>query len=225
MPQSPHRTIRIFFEKRGRVKYISHLDLMRAMSRAVRRAALPIWYTEGFNPKPYLSFPLPLPLGQEGLREALDLRLLEDIAFDEISLRMNEALPEGLRVLSIAEPWHKPGEIAMAAYEITFTAKDFSEVRRRLDNKDELKARKMGKQGHRKVEKEIALAPLIFGGCAAIDLYLMDNPAGPEIHMACVLAAGSERNLNPALLVEALGGEVVSIVRTGLMRKDGGRWE
>ena len=65
MTGSTMQNIRIFFEKRGRVKYISHLDLMRAMSRAVRRAALPIWYTEGFNPKPYLSFPLPLPLGQE----------------------------------------------------------------------------------------------------------------------------------------------------------------
>ena len=219
------QNIRIFFEKRGRVKYISHLDLMRAMSRAVRHAALPIWYTEGFNPKPYLSFPLPLPLGQEGLREAMDLRLLEDLPFDEIARRLNEALPEGLRVLRVAEPWYKPGEIAAAAYDVIFTSDNIEEVKRRLDNIEALKAKKMSKQGHRKVEKEFALAPLIFGGCAATDLRLMDTQAGQEVHMTCRLAAGSEKNLNPALLVEALGGAAVRIVRTGLLRADGGAWE
>jgi len=210
------RNIRIFFEKRGRVKYISHLDLMRAMTRAVRRAALPIWYTEGFNPKPYLSFPLPLPLGQEGLREAMDLRLLEDMSFDEISRKLNEALPEGLYVLAVTEPWYKPGEIATASYEITFTG-DLAEIKRRLENKEELTAKKMSKQGRRKVEKEIALAPLIFSCELSEDT--------TQLRMHCALAAGSEKNLNPALLVEALGGAIVSVVRTGLLRKDGSRWE
>jgi len=211
------RNIRIFFEKRGRAKYISHLDLMRAMSRAVRLAALPIWYTEGFNPHPYLSFPLPLPLGQEGLREAMDLRLLEDMPFDEIARRMDDALPMDLRVLGVAEPWNKPGEIAMADYEITFTAEDFDEVRRRLANKESLTAKKMGKKGHRKVEKEIALAPLIFSD----ELIVEEDKA----LLKCRLAAGSEKNLNPALFVETLGGVVVNIVRKALLKADGSVWE
>ena len=46
------RTLRVFFEKRGNIRYISHLDLMRTMTRAIRRSGIPLWYTEGFNPHP-----------------------------------------------------------------------------------------------------------------------------------------------------------------------------
>ena len=158
--------IRIWFEKRGRAKYISHLDLMRAMTRAVRRAQLPLWYTEGFRPHPYLSFPLPLPLGQEGLREALDLRIIEEKGFDlrEAGERLNTVLPEGLRVLEAVQPWAGAGEIRAAEYEILLPCDDpqaFTKNAARLLGEGKLTAKKMAKQGHRKVEKEIALAPLI----------------------------------------------------------------
>ena len=149
----------------------------------------------------------------------MDLRLLEDMPFDEIARRLNDALPEGLRVLAVAEPWYKPGEIAAAEYDIIFTSDNFEEVRRRLDNKEQLTAKKMSKQGRGKVEKEIALAPLIF------KFELAANAAQPTVRAHCALAAGSEKNLNPALLMEALGGAVVSVVRTGLLTKDGRRWE
>ncbi|MBQ9964192.1 MAG: DUF2344 domain-containing protein, partial [Clostridia bacterium] len=58
--------MRITFSKTGSARYISHLDLNRTMTRAVRRAGLPIWYTEGFNRHPYLTFAAPLSLGYEG---------------------------------------------------------------------------------------------------------------------------------------------------------------
>jgi len=210
--------MRIWFEKRGRARYISHLDLMRAMSRAVRRAALPIWYTEGFNPHPYLSFPLPLPLGQEGLREALDLRLTEET--QDIAARLNAVLPEGLRVLEVKQPWAGPGEIKAAEYEINLPCDDprvWAQNAKHLLAAGSLTARKTGKQGHRKIEKEIALAPLI----------LRCEPAAGEtgVLLHCVLAAGSERNLNPALLVEALGGTGAAITRVRLLRGDGEEWE
>ena len=48
---------RLTFAKKGRARYISHLDLMRAMQRAIKRAGVPIWYTQGFNPHSYLMFP------------------------------------------------------------------------------------------------------------------------------------------------------------------------
>ena len=54
--------VRTVFEKKGRAKYISHLDLNRFMMRAFRRSGLPIWYTEGFNPHPYATFALALSL-------------------------------------------------------------------------------------------------------------------------------------------------------------------
>ena len=203
--------IRIWFEKRGRAKYISHLDLMRAFTRAVRRAALPLWYTEGFNPHPYLAFPLPLPLGQEGLREAMDLRLVAPMPFDEVRARLNAVLPEGLRVLSVTEPWAKAGEIKAAAYRVVTDCDPLqAEALLRAGN---LTAKKTGKQGRRKVEKEILLAPLIVSYAFS----------GNELH--CVLAAGSEVNLNPALLIAALGGTRAEITRVQLLRGDGSAWE
>jgi len=214
------QNIRIWFSKRGRAKYISHLDLMRAMSRAVRRAGLPIWYTEGFNPHPYLSFPLPLPLGQEGLREAMDLRLPEDMPLDEIARRFDGVLPEGIEILCASQPWCGPGEIAAAAYEIAIPCDDPDEWRANAEYLLEagtLTAKKMGKQGHRKVEKEISLAPLIH-------TYAL-RPGACEAHLTCTLAAGSERNLNPALLCEALGGPSPQITRLKLLRADGSEWE
>ncbi len=68
------KSVRIWFEKRGLAIYTSHLDMNRCLTRAVRRANIPLWYTEGFNPHPYITFLLPLPLGQEGRREPLDIR-------------------------------------------------------------------------------------------------------------------------------------------------------
>ncbi|MCI8553812.1 MAG: DUF2344 domain-containing protein [Clostridiales bacterium] len=113
------KTVRIRFSKTGRARYISHLDLSRVMQRALRRADVPLWYTEGFNRHPYVTFAAPLSLGFEGLRETMDFRLVEDMAFDELVRRLDEAVPEGIRVLSAAEPVMKPGQIARARYRLT----------------------------------------------------------------------------------------------------------
>ena len=79
---------RIVFEKRGRVKYISHLDLNRCMLRAVRRSGLPAWYTEGFHPHMYLMFPLALSLGAESTCEVMDIRLTQEVPPEEILARL-----------------------------------------------------------------------------------------------------------------------------------------
>lgn len=114
------RTVRIVFSKTGRAKYISHLDLTRAMTRVVRRAGIPLWYTEGFNRHPYLTFAAPLSLGYEGMRETMDIRLEEDIPYHQLVQRLNNALPEGLQALSAAEAVAKPGELAAGTWKLTF---------------------------------------------------------------------------------------------------------
>lgn len=77
------RTVRVTFRKLGRARYISHLDVNRTMTRALRRAGLPVWYTEGFNRHPYLTFASPLSLGFEGERETMDIRLEGEMPLDE----------------------------------------------------------------------------------------------------------------------------------------------
>ena len=59
--------IRLRFSKTDQAKYISHLDTNRVFSRAFARAKIDLWFTEGFNPHPYMSFSLPLSLGVESL--------------------------------------------------------------------------------------------------------------------------------------------------------------
>ena len=68
---------RAVFSKTGRAKYISHLDLMRAFQRVFKRAHLPIWHTQGFNPHVYIMFPLALPLGTDSRVEIMDFALTE----------------------------------------------------------------------------------------------------------------------------------------------------
>ncbi len=59
------KNVRVFYSKKGRMKFISHLDMNRFMTRMILKSGLPVWYTEGFNPRPYLTFALPLSLGFE----------------------------------------------------------------------------------------------------------------------------------------------------------------
>jgi len=110
--------IRIFFTKTGMAKYISHLDLMRCMSRAFKRAQIPLWFTEGFNPHLFMTFARPLSLGQESLCEVVDVRLVGEMTFKELQTRMNDALPRDITVVSVQTPVHKPSEIAVAEYAI-----------------------------------------------------------------------------------------------------------
>ena len=110
--------VRAVFEKRRRAKYISHLDLMRCMQRAFRRAGVPIWFTEGFNPHAYLMFPLALSLGYESGCEIMDFRLDGDMSMEESMERLNRVLPDDLQLLSVAEPVLKHTEITAADYLI-----------------------------------------------------------------------------------------------------------
>lgn len=114
----PSVNTRVFYSKTGRAKYISHLDLNHSIQRAIMRTKLPVWQTQGFNPHMYISFALPLSLGQEGLHEALDFRTTEDISFEEIAERLNKALPPDIRVTQVTEPKRKSTEIGSAEYLI-----------------------------------------------------------------------------------------------------------
>ena len=113
---------RLVYEKCGRAKYISHLDLMRAMQRAIKRAKLPVWYTQGFNPHIYLMFPLTLSLGFESRVEVMDLALLEDMDFEQTRQQLDAQMPEGMRIVSCTAPVHSHTEITHADYRISFTA-------------------------------------------------------------------------------------------------------
>ncbi len=114
--------IRCKYLRGNEVKYISHLDLMRAVERAVRRAGIPVDYSEGFNPRPKIVFALPLPVGVTSSGEFADFTFSEKIAAEEFMNRINSELPYGIKILSAEELQSKGSimaEVRQADYELT----------------------------------------------------------------------------------------------------------
>lgn len=104
---------RLVFEKTGRAVWISHLDLMRLFQRAFKRAGLNLKHTQGYNPRPTVSIALPLSVGVESVCELLDFELEGDLpAMDAIRDRLNNALTEGIRVLSVSHGGKKIKELS-----------------------------------------------------------------------------------------------------------------
>ena len=87
--------IRIKFAKTGVMKFVGHLDVMRYFQKAIRRAELPIAYSEGFSPHMLLSFASPLGVGISSTGEYFDMVLAEDMKTDEIVKRLNATMVEG----------------------------------------------------------------------------------------------------------------------------------
>ena len=144
------REVRLRFSKTGRLKYISHLDINRAMSRALKRAGIPLWYTEGFNPHPYMSFSLPLSLGVESLCESVDLRITGEITNKEIKDRLNSVLPEDLKIIDVYDDFRDNSEIVYSDYVYKFEFADNDLALEKIKNvlsSDEILALKKGKQG------------------------------------------------------------------------------
>lgn len=103
--------LRITFSKEGWLIYSSHLDLMRAWERALRRAGAPLAYSGGFNPRPKLQMARALPLGHVGEGELIDVWLEEPVPQERLAKSLVSVLPEGLSIHQMQEV--QPGAPAM----------------------------------------------------------------------------------------------------------------
>ncbi len=211
--------LRLYISKKGRIKFVSHLDMFRLMQRAVRRAGIPLWYTEGFNPHPYISFLLALSLGVESEGEPVDIRIVGDMSPDEVKERLNACMPEGLRVESAVKPFNKSAEIAFGEYEVLFDKNDITEAELfSALTSGELSCEKSGKSGGKKVMKTVNVSEYI----KKFEISYL----GDDIKLNVILPAGSTFNLNPIQLSQAvsafLGKEVVPVrvLRTALLCSD-----
>ena len=214
------KSVRLWYKKDGLAIYTSHLDMNRCFTRAVRRAEIPLWYTEGFNPHPYMTFLMPLPLGQVGMREPLDIRIEGEISFGEIRKRLNAVMPEGLEIVDVTKPECKPNEIAAAEYEILADfasegeAEGFAAGAKSVIDGGILNAEKRSKKGIKTVNL-----------CELIRLFEIEANQ-KTVHIRAILAAGNTVNLNAELLLNSLLSqfsaetESVAIVRTKLLRDD-----
>ena len=219
------RTARLYFSKTGSLRYISHLDTMRAFTRAIRRTDIPVWYTEGFNPKPHLNFLAPLPLGVEGLREPLEIRLVADMTDEELADKFNSVLPEGFEIIRSPESGLKSptdrSEIAFGRYEVTYSPDVITadELAAALDS-GELVCEKPGKVKGRRVIKQVSVSDNI------LSCEIVPEENGNtllKISMPC----GDAKTLTPVNLDDALsaytGRRIFAdhAVRTGIYTADG----
>lgn len=90
--------VTLHFAKYGEMRWISHLDLMRLIQRAARRAGLPLLLSKGFSPHPKMHFKRALKLGVESLDEEFSLELTEPLSAEELKRRLNAQLPKGIEV-------------------------------------------------------------------------------------------------------------------------------
>lgn len=135
------RRARIVFRKGEAVKYISNLDLLRAWERILRRARLPLAYTQGFNPHPRITIAMPLAVGCSGENEVVDVLLdagdetEPDLARTVLDA-LEPAMPPGISVVSVAEvPRRDPAlaaSFAHARYQIALQGIERAEVERRI---------------------------------------------------------------------------------------------
>lgn len=131
--------VRITFTKQGALRYIGHLDLHRVWERAMRRANLPISYSQGFHPQPKISLAAALPLGFSSRAEVLDVRLNEEIPAEEIFTRLKDNLPPDIKVTDVRSVDERlpalQTTVLSAAYDVHLTEPvDGSELKRRVES-------------------------------------------------------------------------------------------
>ena len=212
------QTVRFTFSKTSAARYISHLDLVRCMTRALRRTGLDIKYTEGFNPHPYITFALPLPLGQEGLAEKMDAVFGDDTGLEEAAEKLGAALPEGIRITGAALPVYSPAMICYASYTAVLgfacesDAALYRETAVRLIGQGALAAQKTAKKGRAKVLKTVNL-------CAHLQRF-ESSAQGTIVRIGATLSAGSANNVNPFLLTGALERESAVCPETQLIIRE-----
>jgi len=179
------------YAKRGDAKFISHLDFLRLIQRAMRRARLPLKFSEGFNPHPCLSFAQPLGVGTTGERELFEVELVE--ACPDLVERLAPKMPRGIEIVE-AVPCEKNNfaQISRAVYAVRPEVLPTEEQLQAFMEKTEILTEKRTKSG----VKTADIRPDIFGAKLGEDRILLR------------LAAGSSANLKPATVMDAMREQI-----------------
>ena len=195
-------TLRFRLRKVGDLQFISHLDFVRTMHKALVRSRLPMWYTLGFNPIPKITFAAPLSVGTESECELMDVRMNEPCDPAMAGRSLAAVLPPQLEVLDCYVPVTKLNTVGYIAYDVRLTYDGCDEAAARVLSDllaaPTLTCRKMGKSGKTKVEKEVNVAPMI----AAASLSY-DSERG-ELVGRWLLSSSPSAFLGPHTVVEAL---------------------
>ena len=200
-PQHPYLTLRLKFKKVGSLQYISHLDLVRTMSKIITRARLPLWYTEGFNPKPKMIFAAPLSIGTESVCEFLDIRLIDDIPAEEVKARLNANMTDEMQVIEAYYTEEKLTDLKWLAYSMDITtdgaSKELADACQRALLAQSVMVTKKAKP--REEAPTVDIRPLI--------KEINADYRNGVIHIDAVLSADASSFLNPEYVIKALKTE------------------
>jgi len=235
---------RVRYSKGAAVRFISHLDIVRAVLRALAISELPVVYTQGFNPHPKLSFGPPLPVGATGEAEFFDLELTRALAEEEIEAKLGTGLPEGLGVLSVSTLTSKrsPSAIAEGAEYVISDVQGLEglsteEMEARIDALRRVREAEVPKGGGVKTvrpgEQILELVVVEAGAAPEAVPGTVPEAAAAELRppvLRAVLAIGKEGAMRPVDVVRLLTTEratppeLARIHRTALLRRaSGGR--
>lgn len=109
-PPPPVQKLRVQYARRGRLRHSSTRDFGRALERALRRSGVPMAYSAGFHPHPKISYANGAPTGAASEAEYFEISVTEEVDPDAVAAALDEALPEGLDIVTIVEA--KPGALA-----------------------------------------------------------------------------------------------------------------
>ncbi len=183
---------RLKFEKVDKMKYVGHLDLLRLFQRAVRRAKLPIHYSQGFNPHQETIFAMPLSLGMDTNCDIIDIRLTEERDLEDIKNGMNAELPNGCKIVDVrvvSDDEKNCAKELIAADYILRTKLDFLNLARIISDIMQSEECNITKQS-KKTTKVVNIREDIY------DLELCEHGVFVKI------ATGSKKHLKPELLYE-----------------------
>jgi radical SAM-linked protein len=187
--------IRMKFEKKGTMKFIGHLDLLRNLQRIFKRSEFPIAFSEGFNPHQIMSIGAPLSVGITSSAEYIDVKTTEDIIINKQIDIINKHMPEGLKIIDMTVlPEKAKSAMALidaAKYKITSQNIEFTdEMINELMLQDTIIIKKKNKKN---VWKEIDIKPGIF------NITKLNNNT-----LILLIATGSKMNVKPSVVLECL---------------------
>ncbi len=216
--------IRITFRQAENARYIAHLDIMRAFERAFRRAGISLTYSQGYNPRPRISFAAPLPVGVQGCREYLDVEINDDSSAEDVLLNLQHKTPQGLSVVSAKRACGSPNLMKMlyrsryVAILSGFKVEDNNNLSDKLEcflDQNEIIIQRSGPK-KRKVKN---IRPGIF----CLQAQLQED----KLMISMELRAGSAGNVRPDEILQALTpsfaleSDNIEIWRTALLSRSG----
>lgn len=186
--------LRFRFIKRGSLQYISHLDLVRTMNKVIVRAKLPLWYTEGFNPKPKMIFAAPLSIGTESECEFMDIRMCEYIDPAEAMARINANVTDEMQIVEAYYPDSKFADLKWMSYRISISPAELDPGI--VDKCNEMLSLDTIEVLKKNSEQTINIRPLIKSTTTVLE--------GNSIVINALLSADPSSFLNPEYVVKYL---------------------